>query len=94
MSRATPSPDTASGRGGAADMRSRACGPFDAKQPCGVQADIAKYLAAEASFEAADVRLQTHGGFGFAAGYDVERKFARRASVGPRRSRPTRSSRR
>ena len=56
-------------------MRFRACELFDARQPCGAEANMAKYLAAKASFEAADVCLQTHGGFGFAAEYDVERKF-------------------
>ncbi len=56
-------------------MRFRACALFDAHQPCGAEANMAKYLAAKASFEAANVCLQTHGGFGFAAEYDVERKF-------------------
>jgi acyl-CoA dehydrogenase len=48
---------------------------FDAGQPCGPQANMAKLLAAEASWKAADTCLQTHGGFGFAEEYDVERKF-------------------
>jgi acyl-CoA dehydrogenase len=56
-------------------MRWRACELFDAHQPCGAEANMAKYLAAKASWEAANVCLQTHGGFGFAAEYDVERKF-------------------
>ena len=56
-------------------MRFRACELFDAHRPCGAEANMAKYLAAKASFEAANVCLQTHGGFGFAAEYDVERKF-------------------
>ncbi len=56
-------------------MRFRACELFDAGKPCGAEANMAKYLAAKASFEAANVCLQTHGGFGFAAEYDVERKF-------------------
>jgi len=56
-------------------MRFKACALFDAAKPCGAEANMAKYLAAKASFEAADVCLQTHGGFGFAAEYDVERKF-------------------
>jgi acyl-CoA dehydrogenase len=56
-------------------MRWRACELFDAKQPCGAEANMAKYLAAKASWEAANVCLQTHGGFGFAAEFDVERKF-------------------
>ncbi len=56
-------------------MRFRACALFDARQPCGAEANMAKYLAAKASWEAANVCLQTHGGFGFANEYDVERKF-------------------
>ena len=56
-------------------MRFKACELFDAKQHCGAQANMAKYLAAKASWEAANVCLQTHGGFGFACEYDVERKF-------------------
>jgi acyl-CoA dehydrogenase len=56
-------------------MRFRACALFDAHQPCGAEANMAKYLAAKASWEAANACLQTHGGFGFAAEYDVERKF-------------------
>jgi len=56
-------------------MRFRACALFDAQQPCGAQANMAKYLAAKASWEAANVCLQTHGGFGFATEYDIERKF-------------------
>jgi len=56
-------------------MRFRACELFDAHQPCGAEANMAKHLAAKASWEAANVCLQTHGGFGFAAEYDVERKF-------------------
>lgn len=56
-------------------MRYRACELFDAQQPCGAEANMAKYLAAKASWEAADICLQTHGGFGFAREYDVERKF-------------------
>jgi acyl-CoA dehydrogenase len=48
---------------------------FDAAQPCGAAANVAKLLAADASWEAANVCLQTHGGFGFAAEYDIERKF-------------------
>jgi acyl-CoA dehydrogenase len=56
-------------------MRWKACELFDAHQPCGAEANMAKYLAAKASWEAANVCLQTHGGFGFAAEYDVERKF-------------------
>ena len=56
-------------------MRYRACALFDAGQPCGAQANMAKLLAADASWEAANVCLQTHGGYGFAADYDIERKF-------------------
>lgn len=56
-------------------MRFRACELYDAKQACGAEANMAKYLAAKASWEAANACLQTHGGFGFAAEYDVERKF-------------------
>ncbi len=56
-------------------MRYEACRLFDAKQPCGTQANMAKLLAADASWEAANACLQFHGGFGFACEYDVERKF-------------------
>ncbi|GAB3770217.1 acyl-CoA dehydrogenase family protein [Ramlibacter monticola] len=56
-------------------MRFKACSLFDAHKPCGGEANMAKYLAAKASWEAANVCLQTHGGFGFAHEYDVERKF-------------------
>ena len=56
-------------------MRWKACELFDAGQPCGAEANMAKYLAAKASWEAANACLQFHGGFGFAAEYDVERKF-------------------
>jgi acyl-CoA dehydrogenase len=56
-------------------MRYRAAALYDAKQHCGAQANMAKHLAAKASWEAANVCLQTHGGFGFAAEYDIERKF-------------------
>jgi acyl-CoA dehydrogenase len=56
-------------------MRWKACALFDQKRPCGAEANMAKYLAAKASWEAANVCLQTHGGFGFASEYDVERKF-------------------
>ena len=60
----------------AADLvRYEAAALFDAGKPCGAEANIAKLLAADASWEAANVCLQTHGGFGFAAEYDVERKF-------------------
>ncbi|MDN3986444.1 acyl-CoA dehydrogenase family protein [Zwartia vadi] len=56
-------------------MRYEACRLFDANQPCGAQANMAKLLAADASWEAANACLQFHGGFGFACEYDVERKF-------------------
>ena len=56
-------------------MRYKAAALYDAKQHCGAEANMAKHLAAKASWEAANVCLQTHGGFGFAAEYDVERKF-------------------
>jgi acyl-CoA dehydrogenase len=56
-------------------MRWRACELYDAGMPCGTEANMAKYLAAKASWEAAEACLQFHGGFGFAAEYDVERKF-------------------
>lgn len=56
-------------------MRFEACRRFDAMEPCGAQANMAKYLAAKASWEAGNACLQTHGGFGFANEYDVERKF-------------------
>lgn len=56
-------------------MRFDACRRFDAREPCGAQANMAKYLAAKASWEAANACLQFHGGFGFANEYDVERKF-------------------
>jgi acyl-CoA dehydrogenase len=56
-------------------MRFRAADLFDAGKPCGAEANMAKLLAADASWEAANVAVQTHGGFGFAEEYDVERKF-------------------
>jgi len=56
-------------------MRFEACRLFDAKMPCGTQANMAKLLAADASWEAANACLQFHGGFGFACEYDIERKF-------------------
>jgi acyl-CoA dehydrogenase len=48
---------------------------FDSHQPCGAQANMAKLLAADASWESANAAIQTHGGFGFAEDYDIERKF-------------------
>ncbi len=56
-------------------MRFKACELFDRNEPCGAESNMAKYLAAKSSWEAANVCLQTHGGFGFACEYDVERKF-------------------
>jgi len=56
-------------------MRLKAAALFDAGQPCGAEANMAKYLASEAAWEAANACLNTHGGYGFAAEYDVERKF-------------------
>jgi acyl-CoA dehydrogenase len=56
-------------------MRYQACELYDRQQPCGAEANMAKLLAADASWEAANVCLQFHGGFGFACDYDVERKF-------------------
>jgi acyl-CoA dehydrogenase len=56
-------------------MRYEAARRFDAGEPCGEEANLAKLLAADASWEAANACLQTFGGFGFAAEYDVERKF-------------------
>jgi acyl-CoA dehydrogenase len=56
-------------------MRWKACELFDGRKPCGAEANMAKYLAAKASWEAGNACLQFHGGFGFAHEYDVERKF-------------------
>ena len=56
-------------------MRYKAADLFDKKVACGAEANMAKHLCAKAAWEAANVCLQTHGGFGFAAEYDVERKF-------------------
>jgi acyl-CoA dehydrogenase len=56
-------------------MRVDAAGRFDAGEPCGPQANMARFLAAEAAWEAANACLDTYGGYGFAAEYDVERKF-------------------
>jgi acyl-CoA dehydrogenase len=56
-------------------MRYKACQLFDSDLPCGAEANMAKMLAADASWEAANACLQFHGGFGFASEYDVERKF-------------------
>jgi len=56
-------------------MRYDACRRYDAGEECGAQANMAKYLGAKASWEAANACLQFHGGFGFACEYDIERKF-------------------
>ena len=56
-------------------MVEKAAALFDAHQPCGPQANMAKLLAADASWESANATVQTYGGFGFAEEYDVERKF-------------------
>lgn len=56
-------------------MRYKACALFDLHKPCGAEANMAKYLAAKASWQAAEACIQFHGGFGFACEYDVERKF-------------------
>ena len=59
----------------AALMVERAAALYEKAQACGAEANMAKQLAAEASWQAADMCLQTHGGFGFAEEYDIERKF-------------------
>ena len=56
-------------------MVQEAARKFEAGEPCGAEANMAKYLASEASWKAADMCMQTHGGFAFAEEYDVERKF-------------------
>ena len=56
-------------------MRYDAAAKFDRSEACGAEANMAKLLAADASWEAANAALQTYGGFGFASEYDVERKF-------------------
>jgi acyl-CoA dehydrogenase len=56
-------------------MRGKAAALFDAGQPCGPEANMAKYLAAEAAWEAANACIDCHGGYGYAEEYDVERKF-------------------
>jgi acyl-CoA dehydrogenase len=69
----------------AAEMVSKAAAMFDAGEPCGTEANMAKLLASEASWFAADMCIQTHGGFGFAEEFDIERKFreARLYQVAP-----------
>jgi acyl-CoA dehydrogenase len=56
-------------------MRYKAAWLFEEGEPCGAEANMAKLLASEASWQAANVCVDTHGGFGFAAEYDIERKF-------------------
>jgi acyl-CoA dehydrogenase len=56
-------------------VRNKAAALFDAGQPCGPEANIAKYLAAEAAWDAANACMDCHGGYGFAEEYDIERKF-------------------
>jgi acyl-CoA dehydrogenase len=56
-------------------MRLKAAALFDAGEPCGAEANMAKYLTAEAAWEAANACLDCHGGYGFATEFDVERKF-------------------
>jgi acyl-CoA dehydrogenase len=56
-------------------MRWKAAWLYDNEQPAGAEANMAKYLASEASWEAANAALDAHGGFGFAQEYDIERKF-------------------
>jgi len=66
-------------------MRWRAADLFDAGEDCGAEANMAKLLASEASWAAADAAVQFHGGYGFAEEYDIERKFreARLYQVAP-----------
>src|SRR5919201_3423207 len=59
----------------AALMRDKAAALFDAGQPCGPEANMAKYRAAEAAWDAANACIDCHGGYGYAEEYDVERKF-------------------
>ena len=61
--------------GAAALMRDKAAALFDAGEPCGAEANMTKYLASEAAWEAANACIDCHGGYGFAEEYDVERKF-------------------
>jgi acyl-CoA dehydrogenase len=70
----------------AADLvRYQAATKFDGKEKCGAEANLAKYLASEAAWEAANACLTTHGGYGFAVEYDIERKFkeTRLLSIAP-----------
>ena len=56
-------------------MRNKAAALFTAGEPCGPEANMTKYLAAEAAWEAANACIDCHGGYGYAEEYDVERKF-------------------
>jgi acyl-CoA dehydrogenase len=56
-------------------MRRQAAALFDAGRPCGAEANLAKLLASEAAWQAANASMDAHGGYGFAAEYDIERKF-------------------
>ena len=66
-------------------MRFRASDLFDAGEACGAEANMAKLLCSQASWAAANAAIDTHGGYGFAAEYDVERKFreSRLFSIAP-----------
>jgi alkylation response protein AidB-like acyl-CoA dehydrogenase len=70
-----PIADTYAASEAAALMMQKAAAMFDAGEPCGAEANMAKYLGAEASWKAADMCMQTFGGFAFAEEYDIERKF-------------------
>ena len=59
----------------ASEMVYKAARMFDSGQPCGAEANMAKLLAADASWQAGDTCIQTHGGYGFTEEYDIERKF-------------------
>lgn len=60
---------------GAAALRDRAVTLYDAGEPCGAEANMSKYLASEAAWEAANVAMDTFGGYGMAEEYGIERKF-------------------
>jgi alkylation response protein AidB-like acyl-CoA dehydrogenase len=59
----------------AAEMVRKTTALYDVERPCGAEANMAKMLASEASWSAADMSVQTHGSFGFAEEYDIERRF-------------------
>ena len=56
-------------------MRNKAAALFDQNRPCGPESNMAKYLASEAAWEAAEAAMTTYGGFGVACEYDIERKW-------------------